>query len=466
MASQVLGRLLAFLLLLILGNLEGPATVGLFGQLTTYLAFATIFGTFGLDLALARHCANQKPSPRTIMRVLFLRLALSALFLMLFFLFRQQDWVGQSLEGHEWSTIWILSAVLLDQIGLTTQSVLEGRKQLGRVALLVVGRWSVFALCGTAVLWLQWGFDWFCGAFWLASMVRCFLGCLFVLKELNTEALPLKTRKLVQEATPMALLNAMVSLYFQIDMIMLPELSTAEQTGLYKTAYSLVEALLFFSAAMATTTYALFSKEQLPQQIKQEVLLATLKILFSLSLPIAFCTVWIADDLIAFLFSQQVEAFQGAAGFLTLLCFALPFMFWNSNLVRYYLGDRNERAVLMAVSLTALLNITLNFILIPRMQAQGAVLATIASESALSLTLLRGVQKNGLSFQILSRTLFPFTLPALIASGLTFILTSYLPFFLVIPLVGMGYALILQMTGLLSWHDLKSWANIKEHAPC
>lgn len=397
--AQLVGRILGFAIVVVAGNLLGPTTFGIFTNASTYLMVITIFSTFGLDLWLARHVANDAVNWRSFWGVVGWRLALSALMLAALYGLFEIGLIGRLLRGNGWSVAIILTCVAFDHIAMTAVAVLEGRRRLATCAKISLLRWSSFALAAIALLvWHPKLLSLALGLL-LGSIARAIVALMAVRSEVSQQAPSMSRRKLLLRSSPMALLNFMIVLYFHVDMLMLPEMAPGEQTGWYKIAYTLVEALLFVSAGVASALFPLFSERSVPMEVKVTQLQRGLLLLSLLAFPVAWGTGLVAEELIALMFPQQPGQFAPAAKALLILVWSLPFMFMNATLVRFFLGTMRQNEVLWHVSATMILNIGLNFWLIPSHGFEGAALATVASESLLSLSLCISIRRRERQFQ-------------------------------------------------------------------
>lgn len=390
LVSQVIGRLLGFAVLLLLGNVLGSVELGAYGTMLTLLMIGTILSTFGLDLWLSRYAANNDIRTSDFKKILAIRLGLTFVLLSLGSLLFKKDVFLVSLNSFAGPLLLVLISIVFDHVSLTAQAVLEGKRNLKAVAWLILVRWGIFAIGASVVLSFAPSLEGFCFSFLAGALARSLAALYFVRRYLNPSANPIASGLMMTEAASMALLNTMVGLYFHIDMVMIPEMDSLAGAGFYKTAYTMVEALLFISGAVAAALYPVFSKNHLSFEQKWENLEVGVFLLLLLAFPIALCTHFVSVDMVKLMFlsgDRGVE-FLPASSALNVLVWALPAMFTNINLVRLLLGLHRQKMALVGVTITAMTNIALNLWLIPKVGFMGAAYATVASESILTLFLL------------------------------------------------------------------------------
>jgi len=449
--SSAVGRLLAFLLYVHAAERLGPETFGRFGNMSTYLMVLTIFTTFGLDLWLARHAASSQLTVGDFWRVSFLRWLLCLACLPLLALLWAGGWAGKAIEGYLPETLLLLGSLLFDHVALSGQALLEGRGLLTRSAMLSLFRFASLFVLGIVLLGREPSLLHLNLAFLLSSLGRAVLCWLDVRGLLAPGKGQLSSRTLLAGAGPMALLNALVALYFHIDMLMLPEMADLPQTGWYKAAYSLVEACLFLSAGVASALYPLFSSAAHSRAAKARQLKLALKWLHLLAFPLAFGGAAMAPHIVGWLFQEQAQAYSGTILALQILVWALPFMFANNALVRFHLGLGNTRLVLRWVLAIALLNIALNAAMIPHWGFRGAGISTILSEGLLFLFLCLAVRREEASFSPWP-AFFLSALTGCLVWPLSLALARLAPL-LAIPLSALAYFLLLHFSGILKRQD-------------
>lgn len=463
--AQLAGRIIGFFLLVVLaGNLLGARVYGVFANMDTYLMVMLIFSSFGTDLWLSRHAANHAVSWRDVWRMVIWRCGLAAAILALFALALQRAWVGSILVGHEPEMLVFFASLFFDHVALTCTAVLEGKQQLNKSAALSLSRWLVLGALGSVLLWSQADLMALCIAFLVASIARALCGLVLVTRQLQSTAdSSIPFTPMIRAAMPMALMNFMVVLYFHIDVLMLPEMTSAQETGWYKIAVLMIEALLFISAGVATALYPLFSRTDVGLPAKVAHLYRGMRFLMILAFPIAWGTQAVAHELIVVMFPQKVAEYQNSGVALTWLVWALPAMFLNSSLVRLFLGLERQTRVLSFVSATALLNIVLNLVLIPKFGYLAACWTTILSEFTLTALFFFNLKRLLPSFRPFGQLWPPLVMSAVVLPiGL---LTKTISISLAIGLSAAVYGLLILGSRMVTKKDLAEFAYIADGDP-
>ena len=177
-------------------------------------------------------------------------------------------------------------------------------------------------------------------------------------------------------AFPLATFGTLQTLYYRVDSVILKSLSGNEAVGFYDTASRIVLSLLAVSQLYSMAIYPVFSSLQDEPKAFCRLAAKASKVLFFLGLPISIGGFFLSTPLLVL-----VSGFKYAAAgppFSILSLSILPFFL--SNIYVDVLAVKNNFRLNLQFVLLLVLNVVLNFILIPRWQVQGAAWATVICE--------------------------------------------------------------------------------------
>lgn len=183
---------------------------------------------------------------------------------------------------------------------------------------------------------------------------------------------------LLKSSLPFALMALIDPVYMQIDIILLSRLSTFESVALYSLPYKIV---LFMTTIPFSLTKTLFPNlarlYNTNKEAQIETFRRTCKIIALVGLPACIGLFLISDKLIYLLFSEQ---FAGAVLPLKIMSIMLFFYYFRQvfNVTLY--ASNMERSVSILFTITIVIDIILDFILIPRWDYLGACITTLLSE--------------------------------------------------------------------------------------
>ena len=171
-----------------------------------------------------------------------------------------------------------------------------------------------------------------------------------------------------------------VSLYKMMDKIMLKELSSFAQVGFYENSEKIINIPLGVITALGTVMLPRMSNIAAKKQTRQGRIYIHHSILFAMFLAcgMTFGIAGIADVFVPFFFG---DAFVSCILLMQVMTPTILFIAW-ANVIRtqYLIPNQKDRIYIVSVMLGAVCNLLINLALIPRYQAMGAVIGTIAAE--------------------------------------------------------------------------------------
>ena len=227
---------------------------------------------------------------------------------------------------------------------------------------------------------------------WIASLILFFsrtIGTIFIsaviwknfinnLKNLDTTSEKLKSKKLLKEALTLGVVLFVIQFYFRIDTIMLGVLASEVDVGLYSTAYNLMEGTFFIpTVVMAAIFPRLSQKKYFLPFFRKGVLLLTLS-----GLACGGTFFLLAEFIINMFFNPQ---FQNSVNILKTLSLAIPLVYLGYLTTQSLVALDHNRSYLAIILIGLIMNVILNFWMIPKYGASGAALATVITEAFIPL---------------------------------------------------------------------------------
>jgi O-antigen/teichoic acid export membrane protein len=191
--------------------------------------------------------------------------------------------------------------------------------------------------------------------------------------------------KILRLSYPFALLILLMAVFSRVDSVMLERLleNGREEAGIYAQSFRIFEAATQFSFLFAMLLLPMFSRMIRQKQDLNGLVRIALPLLFTAGLSGALSCNFYKKDIIALLYDSHVSYSSGIFGWLMIgFLFASTTYLYGTLLT----ANNNLRQLNMAAALTVVINVTLNLILIPRYQALGAALASLASHGFFAIT--------------------------------------------------------------------------------
>lgn len=221
----------------------------------------------------------------------------------------------------------------------------------------------------------------------LATLAGC-LSCMVSLKG-KVRLVRVALADVLRHLAPCALLSITViavSVYRQMDKVMVGALAGMAQNGLYGNAEKIIYCLSGFISAIGTVMLPKVSR--LTRQGQMERVMRHIDLSMELILcmvsAMAFGVAAVADEFAPLFFGVEFAASGPLMAALAFTLIAIGF----ANVIRtqWVLPQGQDRVFIISVSVGAAINLLANSLLIPRMQAMGAVVGTLLAEFSVPVT--------------------------------------------------------------------------------
>lgn len=204
-------------------------------------------------------------------------------------------------------------------------------------------------------------------------------------------------KSLLSDSWPHILTGLVFVVYLRIDQVMLGELSGSSEVGVYSVAVRLAEVWLFIPMAIFWSVFpAIIEARATSENLMFERLQKFYNLMAFLAYAVALPVTFLADWLVGTLFG---EAYLRAGMMLILLTWANVFSSLDIARNSFLTSMNWTRLYFLTVLLGATLNISLNYLLIPRFGGNGAAFASLLAywfASHGSCFLFRPLYKTGM----------------------------------------------------------------------
>jgi len=186
---------------------------------------------------------------------------------------------------------------------------------------------------------------------------------------------------ILRTSLPLGVIFIVNNLYFKIDSLILFSIQGAAAAGIYAVAYKVLEVTIFIGSYFSSSLKTTLSRniESNPELVRTTISRG-LSILLFCAVPISVISVVFARDIITFL-SDATFASGGTA--LVILAFALPLIYCDTLLGEVLVAKGANKLLIRIAVVMLILNVAINFFLIPRYSISGAAAATLITELSL-----------------------------------------------------------------------------------
>ena len=357
----------------------GPSQYGVLSYAASLVAVYSAIAILGLEGIVIREVVRSPDREPEILGTVFaLRLLAGTVAYLLtvatVFLLRPDDPVAHLLVGV---MAWVLIFGAFDTIDLWFQSKVLSKYVVyaKNAAFILASALRIALILAEAPLW----------AFAAANAIEIGLGAagLIYVYRANNQHMARwrptwdRARNLMAASWPLVLSGIVFMVYLRIDQVMLGQMTDSHELGIYASAVKIAEIWFFIPTAIVSSVFPNIVKAR---ENDEEEFYGRLQKLYNLlaflGYAIAIPTTFLAG-IVVFLFYG--EAYQAAAPMLVLLIWSDVFA--NLAVARnaYLMAMNWTRVLLMMVLAGSLVNIALNFILIPRYGGVGAAAASLVS---------------------------------------------------------------------------------------
>lgn len=191
--------------------------------------------------------------------------------------------------------------------------------------------------------------------------------------------------KLVKKSAPFALVILLVAIYLRIDGVMLERLldDNGLQAGIYAAAYRFFEAAGMLAYLFGALLLPMYSALMGKKESVASLTLTSLKMILVISMTILVTLVVYRHDLMTFIYDDATTYYGKILIYMMLAFFAVAISHIYGAMIMAK-GSLKELNIIFILG--AILNVSLNLWLIPLKGAEGAAIATVATQLLVTIS--------------------------------------------------------------------------------
>lgn len=304
--------------------------------------------------------------------------------------------------GYDAYQIKLLGILMIGQVALSF--LLYFRSNLGalqlfkRDGLLSIGDKLIMIAVMGALLWTQFGVGKvsivsFAGIQTIAFVVMALMGVLLVLREIKKDGRSLETPNasqmlsILKQSYPFALLILLMAVYNRIDGVMIERMlvNGQEEAGIYAAGYRLLDAINQIGLLSATILYPVYSKMIAEGKAVNVPAVRAGKIVAICTFILCISCFLYQSEIMNWLYTDATPYYSEIFAYLIWSFVGISCTYVFGTLLTS--GGHLKELNIIALS-GVLLNLVLNYFLISSMNAKGAALATLITQSLVALSFL------------------------------------------------------------------------------
>lgn len=442
--SQVITSICAFFWTILIARYLGVSDYGVVSFAISFTGLLGIIMDLGMSTYVTREISKNKNLLNKYVNNIFLFKIILAIFL--FFI------CGMFLYilGYPYLTILITLIFTIELIFMSMTHFLNGVFQaFEKVRFQAIGTILYSGLLLIGIL-LTMGFNLGIIAVAVSYVIGYFVFFIYLffnyIKRFNLPSfeLDLKFIKIVLiNSIPFGLTNFFYTIYFSIDIVMLSYLTGDYATGLYKSAYNIINVFTTFFVVYQAVLFPVMSKFfQESQNLIKTSYELSVKYLVLIIIPISVYIFYYSRPIIDLIYNNQYSL---ASSSIQILIWTVSFLFINGAASILLNAISKERIVTKIYIVAAVFNIIVNLIFIPSFGYNGAAMATVLSEILITFLTLYYILKTDFKpdFTLLKDLL------KIILCGLILIVMLYVinvSLWLAIPIILIVYLILLFVT--------------------
>ncbi len=380
MCDRIIAIAIGFFIAVLLARYLGPEQFGIYSYAISVVALSASVGNMGLS-GLVVHEIIKKPAESRLtlgttfaIKIVGMTFGYSLLVLYGFFY--------EGVHSLEFTVLVIAGIVLFfrpfDVIEYWFQAFVQARYvSLVRISALAMGATILLAL-----VWLGLSLSYLVIANLLQALLHI-IGLLIVFNLVSRVKLWSwsinwsKTKYLVEKGWPIYLGSLFAVIYLKIDQVMLRWITGPESVGIYAVAAQISEVWYFIPTAIVASLFpSLITLKQDNEILFKRRLQQLFDILFFIAFIAALVVTLLNDLIISLFFGSEYWA---SARILSIHIWASLFIFMRAAFSKWIIIENAMIFSLLTQGAGAILNVILNFWLIPIYGADGAAVATLIS---------------------------------------------------------------------------------------
>lgn len=441
--SEIANRSISFVLIIILAKFFGDAGLGKYSFIFAFVGIFSILSDFGISGLMTREIARDKTkTEKYVANALGFKVILCLITILLpsiiiFFTDESPEIkIGVLLAGFSQAFYYL---------SYPFRSVFNAyERQFYHAMYSLVERIVAFAL-GITVIYLGYGLLGFVTVLVFSNLISLIYSYIVTLKKFARVSIEFDIKFLkeaIKTSLPFWFTTLFITIYFKIDTVMLGFMKGFEPTGWYNASYKIIDALSLIPLSIGMVLFPVMSRYYKQQEKFLQILyVKVFYYLFILALPIAVGITMASQRIILFVYGGS---FQNSTISLQILVWALLFIFVNYIIGNLLNSIDKQILFTYTTGFCAILNIGLNFLLIPKYSYIGAAIATVLTEFVNFIILFSLISKEGYKLPMFAQLLKPVLASFLM--GILLLYTKEYHLFIIAPLSAVFYFGIMFLT--------------------
>lgn len=355
----------------------GPEQFGIFSYVLAIAAFVTVISCVGMDSILVRELVNRPQKKQEMMGTAFWMMMFAALLIYVFTAI--VIW-----NMDEISSIKVFASIVTVSAFFTPFLVIDYYFQ-SQISAKYSAICKSFTLLLVSVIKLyliiiEADLFWFMITVLIEHTILAVM--LLVTFFIKSEKLSFyksfsstQAGQMLKSAWPMLLASVAVLIYMRIDQVMIRNMLSLHDVGIYSVAVKLYEAWIMLPFIITMSLLPAIAKlKQGDEKHYHKRLTQLFRLIFWLGLVALVFSFFFNELIIVFAFGEE---YRSSSTVMNIIMCAAIFVSIGSISARYFSVEKMEKKIALRTIFAAIVNVVLNLILIPEYGIKGAAFATL-----------------------------------------------------------------------------------------
>ena len=381
MGAEISSRIIRIALVVFAARLLGDEDYGKFSFALSFTSLFLIFADMGIHQLIVREVAR-KPGDvtRFFANALVIKIILAVFDFLLVFTI-----INLTNKPYEIKVaVYILTAYqIVISFNLLFRAIFQAFEKMKYDAIVTILQSMLDTTLGVGILLLGGNFHQLALMYLIGSIIIAIYCLIVIAKKFTPIVIKIEIpliRFLIKEGLPFGILFFFAMMYNYVSSVILSFMTTDEIVGWYMAAYRLVFAVLFIPTGTMRALFPVLSRNYKESLEKfKSIFKQAFKFMFFLGVSIAVLTTLLADKIVLLLYGQE---YANSAPILRILIWSIALIFITTLMTHTTRASDRQRFTAKVVAFSAVLNVVLNLILIPKFSYKGAAFAAVATEAS------------------------------------------------------------------------------------
>ncbi len=362
----------------------GPEQFGLFSYAQSFAGLFTVFATLGLDGIVVRELVKDKNRQNELISIAFWLKVIGAFIALVILVIAVNFTLN---DNYTNLLVFIIASATIFQ----SFNVVDMYFQAKVLSKYVVYA-NVFSLLISSIIKIVFILNEapLMAFAWVVLFDSFVLAAGFIVLFLKNSTFQIKNLtfnrsiavRLLQHSWPLILGGIVISIYTRIDQVMIKEMLGNESVGQYAAAVQLSNAWYFIPVAISMSVFpAIINAKKISEILYYERLQKLYNLMVWVAIVIALFTTFLSDWAVNLLYGGQ---YNQAGSILAIHIWSIIFGFLGITSEKWLLSENLQLISFYRTFFGVVINIILNFILIPKYGVQGAAFATLITQMSVS----------------------------------------------------------------------------------